>query len=258
MNTRFVPPGAERKDPARVLILGEPGVGKTRLAATFPDPLFVDIETDGSASALPEPPARVIVPMTPNTLRDTISVLKAIKANKTGPGLYTYEGTPVRTVVIDPIDQIQRSVQTKILAGKDVMQMRNWGQLLEQMYPLVLEWSGLDCYLVVVGHVKRQADDDNRNKPVEATLAVRGALKSELPGWFSIILHVIAGVEGKRSVVSQPMISKGVRYVAKDRHNVLASLGSPLIDITSKSGWPGPEVANTICGGNDGGTAKDA
>lgn len=256
MNTRFVPPGAERTDPARVLILGEPGVGKTRLAATFPDPLFIDIEQDGSATALPEAPARVVVPMSARTLDDTVDVLRQIKKGDKGNGLYEYNSVPVRTVVIDPIDQIQRSVQTwQVLKGRDVMKMQDWGVLLEKMYPLVLEWSGLSCYLVVVGHVKRRGDDDNTSKVVDSMLAVRGSLRDELPGWFSMILHVTAGVGGKRYVVSQPMINNNVRYIAKDRHHLLDGLGSPLIEITSKTGWPDDRIAKVIC--NDGRAAKD-
>lgn len=254
MNTRFVPPGSSRNDPARVLILGEPGVGKTRLAATFPNPLFIDIEQDGSASALPEPPARIVIRMSKTTLKDTIDTLKALQRKPTGPHSYSYEGVSVETVIIDPIDQIQRAVQTwQVLKGKDTMQMRDWGKLLEMMYPLVLEWSSLTCNLVVVGHVNRRGDEENK-QVVEAMLAVKGSLRRELPGWFSMILHVTAGVEGRRYVVPQPMISKGVKYTAKDRHNILGALkkpGSPYIEITSKTGWPTIEIADLICKGND-------
>jgi hypothetical protein len=49
----FVPQGAASGSPARVCILGEPGSGKTRLAATFPDPVFLDLE-NGAATARPD------------------------------------------------------------------------------------------------------------------------------------------------------------------------------------------------------------
>ena len=49
-NTYFVPAGAGTPDRARVCILGEPGSGKSRLAATFPDPLFIDLE-NGAGTA---------------------------------------------------------------------------------------------------------------------------------------------------------------------------------------------------------------
>ena len=50
-NVQYVPPEEGQKtDLARVCILGEPGAGKTRLAATFPTPFFLDMEK-GAASA---------------------------------------------------------------------------------------------------------------------------------------------------------------------------------------------------------------
>ena len=99
--SNFIAPGDSREDRARVLILGEPGVGKTRLAATFPDPIFIDIEGDGSATALPESPARIIVPMSSTTLKDTVTALKSIQRGRKGPGLYEYEGEDLDHYISD-------------------------------------------------------------------------------------------------------------------------------------------------------------
>ena len=249
MNTHFYPPGADRVSPPHILILGEPGTGKTRLAATFPSPLFIDTEPDGAASALPEPPARIFVPVSAIMLKDIQNHIISLKKKPFNDGAYDFDGLPVRTLVIDSLDQVQRAVQTfEILKGRTKMQMQDWGVLLEKMYPLVLEWSSLPINVVVVGHTKRVLKEDGGMS--ENTLAVRGALKDELPGWFSMILHVTSGVEGQRSLVTQPMISRGVRYTAKDRHNVLGPLTgkNKFIDITSETGWPNNRVAEVICG----------
>jgi len=245
------------RDPARVLILGEPGTGKTRLAGTFPDPLFIDIESDGATTARPVPTPRIVLPLSSNTVQDTIAAIKRLKSSKFENGAYQLETGPVRTLVIDPIDQIQRAAETKILGTKTTMQMRDWGTLLNTMYPIVLEWSGLPITVVVVGHVKVRGDDDARVK--DAMLAVKGALRDELPGWFSLTLHVIAEEKAKRYVVKQPLTRGNIRYLAKDRHNLLKSLGDPesmLIDITSDTGWPDSTIADLVCGKEEDGGSK--
>ena len=63
-------------------------------------------------------------------------------------------------------------------------------------------------------------------------------------------MHVASGVDGERLVITQPMISRGVRYMAKDRHDVLSKLqgNKPWIDVTSKTGWPNDSIAKAICG----------
>jgi hypothetical protein len=78
---------------------------------------------------------------------------------------------------------------------------------------------------------------------------VQGALKVQMPRWFDYILHITTGADGKRYVVTQPTISKGYRYLAKDRHGRLTPLGkSGIIDLLAKDGYPDDLIARTICG----------
>jgi len=57
------------------------------------------------------------------------------------------------------------------------------------------------------------------------------------------------GPDGKRYVVMQPMISKGYRYQAKDRHNRLTPLGkNGVIDLAGENGYPDTAIARVVCG----------
>jgi hypothetical protein len=159
----------------------------------------------------------------------------------------------VGTLVIDSIDAIQRAVQSfEILKGRTKMEMQDWGRLLERMQPLMLKWSTLPVHVVVVSHVKRRETTENSQQKVQdATLAVRGALREEMPRWFSTILHIVSGGDGKRYVIAQPMIHKGTRYLAKDRHNHFLGVAEKgVINLPAdEEGYPGPEIARTICNG---------
>ncbi len=254
MSITYAAPGQRKGTGIQVGILGQPGVGKSRLAATFFKPFFIDLEPDGATSALPDGVHRAVIPMSPTTMEDVIKVIRSIKAVEPEDGVIDYktaEGTHVEigTLVIDTLNVIQRSLQTfKILKGRNVMERRDWGRLLEEMQKLVLEWAGLPIDVVIVCHSKVRSDDDGKKITI-ADFAVRGGLRDELPGWFSNILHVTAGADGKRSVITQPGIFKGTRYVAKDRHGKLSDLAKHgVAPLTGENGYPNRDIAIAICG----------
>jgi hypothetical protein len=77
-------------------------------------------------------------------------------------------------------------------------------------FPLVLDWHAVPINVVVIAHTKRT--DGEGNKPGSMGFGVQGSLRSQMPRWFSHILHIVAGPDGKRFVVTQPTVSKGYRY----------------------------------------------
>lgn len=87
----------------RILIYGEPGIGKTSLAASFPDPVFLQIE-DGTPSD---------IELTSFGVIDSFAnFMGAIDA------LYTEEHD-FKTVVIDSVTELQRLVFTETCARGD-------------------------------------------------------------------------------------------------------------------------------------------
>ena len=70
-----------------------------------------------------------------------------------------------------------------------------------------------------------------------------------MPRWFDYILHLVAGSDGKRFVISQPMTVKGYQYKAKDRHNLLAGMASnSVIELPAEDGYPSSQITNVIIG----------
>ena len=250
--SRFVSAGTPPTGTSRVLILGEPGAGKTRLAGTFPDTLFFDLE-DGAGTARPGGVNRLVIPPDTHALSTVRTKLQSLaKLKQTDHCLeFPSPGGPVqvRTLVIDSLDAVQQPVKLfDILKGRRKMERDDWDVLLNLMAPLVLEWQQLPIHVVVTTHSKRV--EGEKGRPGIVGLSVQGSLRVQVPRWFDLILHIWAGPDGKRVVITQPMIRKGYRYTAKDRHNQLASLlkSGVILLPADKEGYPSDEIAKAICG----------
>lgn len=252
--------GSSEKGLARVCIIGGSGSGKTRLAASFPDPLFINLEPNGPASALPGGvwPSTINVPLNAKTSANVGKLIGGLSTKRTKVDedglpyfMYTLPGTDsevkVKTVVLESLDFLQQTIKYhEILNRKSFMGQKEWGKLLDIMSPIVMSWSNLPVHFVATAHTKEQEEDATGET---STFALQGGIRTQLPGWFSIILHtVISG--GGMYVVSNPVRSRGKMIMAKDRHGVCSDLlnDKGVIDITTESGWPDEDIARAICG----------
>lgn len=225
----------------------------TRLSATFPDPLFLDLE-NGAATARREGVNRILIPTDANAASNVLSIINRLASLPVQDGriLFKPEGAdqavPVATLVIDSLDALQQSIKMfRILRGRTKMELQDWDMLLNELQPLVLAWNALPIHVVVVAHSKREEGEEGR--PGDMNFSVQGSLKAQIPRWFDYILHIAAGADGKRYVVTQPTISRGYRYTAKDRHGRLKELGkNGIIELESEDGYPDNTIANRICG----------
>ena len=247
-----------------LLVLGEPGVGKTRLAGTFPHPLFLDFE-NGAATAVKGGGHPVIsIATEPSTLTTTRDIVSAIKAGdfdeKTHLVAFQYGGHKFScgTVVIDAIDDIQLSCKLYgVLRGRTHMERDDWDTILNLMSPLMLDLNTLPIHVVVTAHTKKTeafVDKKTGKKyPAELSLAMQGAIKNQLPGWFDVVGHIIADANGNRYLVTGPKTFRGYRLVAaKDRHGLLSSLldRNGLIPLPAdEDGYPDDRVARALCRG---------
>lgn len=245
-----------------VLVLGEPGVGKTRFAGTFPFPLFLDYE-QGCSSATPNGrPLTLEVATEKSTLTTTRKIVAAIKAGsfdpETGLVTFTYDGHKMScaTLVIDTIDVIQLACkQFDILKNKVKMEMQDWDIILNKMSPLMMDLNALPVHVVVTAHTKKREpfkDRSGTHHAGEAAIAMQGSIRNQLPGWFDLILHVVTvDSRGNRAIVTGPKSLGGYKLLAKDRHGLLdhmlndkGFIPQPL----GENGYPVPDIANTICG----------
>jgi hypothetical protein len=254
MGIRFVSPGEGDSGLARVCIVGEQGMGKTRLAGTFPEPLYLDCE-NGAATARKGGVNRIIVPTDRDVLKNARALIDAVGSSKlVGPATVEFKpkgaDAPIRvsTLVLDTLDAVQQPVKATILRGRTKMQRDDWDALGNLVTPLLYDGNALPIHWAIICHVKRMTPE-GENKPEFLGLAVQGSLRDKLPGWFSEILHITSGVDGKRYVMTQPIVSKNVRYMAKDRHRRLVKLANSagIIELPcDEDGYPSSEIANAI------------
>lgn len=244
----------------RVLILGRPGVGKTRLAGTFPAPFFLQLEPDGCTTAFPGIPDEAIldIPMGPNslpTLESALDQLLRYKPDENGL-IELKNGYKAGTVVLDSIDAIQQIVADFDPALRNRMKWSydEWGILLKKVRPINTKFQALPVHGVMVAHTRTHESQDG-NKPGVMTLSVQGALGRELPRWFSCIMHIVEGARMKREVCVQPTIYNNYRVEAKDRHNLLKSLVNKngVIELPADDdGYPEGRIAQVLCGASNG------
>jgi hypothetical protein len=249
----FVAPEDVKTDPARVCILGEPGAGKTSLMGTFPDLYVIDIESGASSLKCPQ---LKVVPDN-NAVKVVVAELDLILKSPFKDGAYEVTKTVsngskpithtfrVATVGIDSIDALQQSKKQEILNGRPKLQLNDWDAMLNVMMPVVLKWSQLKCSVVVTAHTKQEEGEEG--KPGIRSFSLQGAFKDQMPRWFSEILQIVAGPDGKRQLISQPQIYRGYQIKAKDRHSILVPLSkNGIMELPLINGRPTEVVAKAI------------
>jgi hypothetical protein len=265
MTFDFYERGTKRYEPRRVMILGRPGVGKTRLAGTFPHPLFLDVD-HGASSALRggESPNRLVFDINQRTRRDVKGVITRLANQEVSDdGLihYQVENGPeikVGTVVIDTLTAVQEATQIyEVMRGARVMDWDMYDELLSLMQNLAVAWQSLPVHVVVICHSKKRDVEGEKYDEVQPDLA--GQIRDKLPKQFDLILHMRVGNGGKRYVITDNVPVRGIKYVAKDRHDELAELleeGQKFIALDSVGGYPGDRIARALTGGGDETTAR--
>jgi hypothetical protein len=217
-----------------MVVYGESGVGKTRLAMTTPAPrLFLDVE-GRSRYALPyggtyEEWDPATPPPKAAELPDT-TVVKVRSWDTVGK-VYTWLNTtphPWKSLIIDSLTELQKRVIDAI-AGTAQMQMQDWGVLLRRMEAMVRSFRDLTeaqhplttVLFTAMAHEKAQ-----RIRPM-----LQGQLGDTLPyyvdvsGYLDIRLDPSDNTQVVRCLVIQPQAN----IVAKDGTDVLTRTYGPVV-----------------------------
>jgi len=238
------------------MILGKPGTGKTRLAGTFNEPLFIDVEGGAGSATREGQPNTIRIPQNAKCLPNCIGVIdKILKDGEYDPetGLMSVtllnQLTIFGTVVVDSLDAIQSAHKIfNILGGRGKMRIQDWGTLLDETLPLLYKLCDLPVTVIVVAHTRQYENEDGKDI---VGLAVQGGLKSQTPAFFDAILHLFVNKDNQRFVLTQPGYSDGVQYLAKDRHGTFSDYtedNRPIINVTGEDGYPRTIVAEAVEG----------
>lgn len=192
----------EAKAPCLILtIYAGGGVGKSTLAATSPDPIFIDAENGTKAFG-----ARGIdVPVIHvKSWEDVQEGWKAIK-----------DDASFKTVVIDPIGSFLDILVDNVRAGGE-MNLKKWGDVKDRMRRFVYTVKDSGKHVVFIAHEEETKDDE---KVLRRPL-LKANLSQELVNMCDVVGHLRIDAQGRRSLRVQPE----EKYSAKDRFDALGQL----------------------------------
>lgn len=238
------------QEKADLCFLGNPGVGKTRLASTFPNPFFIDIEL-GAGSAV-ESDRRMAIPPTGDALAGLKNVISGLKRSPYKDGIITLERAggkkvDVAWLVIDSIDGLQDSFKyNNLMTGKDRMTDPMWGLLLDKLYPIFMELKALPIGTITVAQARTFDTREGQDGPSRVTFSAQGQLAQKMPRWFDYIFHIAARGNGTRYAMTQPTERGGYFFTAKDRHDTFLEYKDGIVDIPRKDGKIDTKIADTI------------
>ena len=200
-------PGAPKK--LNVLVYGVPGIGKTVFAATFPKPLFVDID-----QGLMSVRYKRVAYIRPTTYVE-------LKMSMTVEMLASYE-----TVVVDSLTELHTFFLAEIMRNNnhDQAQLQDWGMASERIVQLIKQLRALPQHIVFI--CEERADKDEETGRISVGPALPGQLFGNVGRYVDLFFNMKMGVkDGKkgRYLVTEPVgLAQG-----KDRSWALDKLEEP-------------------------------
>jgi hypothetical protein len=189
---QYAPGGSAR---VKLLIIGGPGVGKTRFSSYFPRPIYADCEA-GLASVAD----RAVPYVGVNNSQDMLDLLAYLKQECRLPAdKRTYD-----TVVIDTLDAFQRKVKNEWMEinKKDQFQgWEAWGYLNAKLQLLMVRLLNLDMNVIVNVHYKDKTtkDDDTGRESHSFMLQLQGEMADtayndfDFVGWMGTYFEPVNG-----------------------------------------------------------------
>lgn len=153
----------------KVMLYGASGSGKTYMAGTFPDPLFLDLE-DGMRTLLPLKRRILRYPKDPLV---SITEFKEVKAffqlvKKTPPSQ-----APFKTIVIDSLNELQVLVMKNLMSEhqanrlyEDQPTISDYGKLARDMQGIVRGFLQLPYHIVMTAAATDKEYEDDKCVPM--------------------------------------------------------------------------------------------
>lgn len=214
-------PGGDGK--LKVLLIGGPGVGKTRFSSYWPSPFYLDCEGGLASVADRQVPFATI-----KNSKDMLDALVYLKQD----AMRDVSKRQYRTIIVDTLDAFQRKVKQEWLelnpGAKAFSGYEAWNYLDQKVQMLLTRLLNLDANVIVSVHYsEKTVTEGEGNNTTERTvyqLQLSGAVKDQIYNDFDLV-----GWMGKywKTVEGQRVESRGLTFTPteqkpflKDRLNV--------------------------------------
>jgi hypothetical protein len=222
----------DRDQYAKVIVYGEPGVGKTVFASTAPRPILW-LESEGGTNSIADRSQIDVAKVTGlGTYREALKYLQA------NPGVY-------QSVVLDSFTETQNAILKEIMRrvvtndqSRDEFNplFPEWGRLVGIMREIARGFRDLDMHVCITALQREDKDDMTGRVKIRPRLSP--TLADELPGFMDVVGYMYAATskggevatEGAEAVadesvedVKEPTIVRNMlikptgKYVAKVR-----------------------------------------
>lgn len=218
-----------------MLLYGESGSGKTSMAATFPDPLFIDLDNGMRSVAgknllrYPPDPEQVIQDYDEieQVRQQILTMLKAGNA-------------PFKTVVIDGLNDMRERITRKILseysaerAYDDQLTLQDYGKLKRETLKVFYDFFELPCNVVFIASALIPEYEDQKVHPDLGSVTGEIERKVDAGGYCYSITSNKAG-EGPKVNHVVCFAEETPKHWAKDR----LGIGSGVRPNTYAALWP--------------------
>jgi hypothetical protein len=166
-----------RTDHLRMLVVGPTGAGKTRFAATFPNPVFANCL--GGMTSIADKGLRYV---DVSSEAELLELKFAIEADD--------PRFRVDTLVIDTLDEFQRILLSERLVAEQRSETTpsDYGWLGQRMHTIIEGLSEMPVNLVVLCHPKEVTDGETGNLFIKPGL--QGAFADQVGQYFDFALYL--------------------------------------------------------------------
>lgn len=204
----------------QVFIMGDMGSGKTKLASTFPRPLFLVPKSEQSMLTLKglDFPYWEIDSMRGPIVNNVGGMLTAIQALETA---YSKDpdGFPFDTIVVEQIGHYSNIVQAELTQGTMSMDQQKWGLHLRHFLDIQAKIRRMSLHLVWTSHTKIEKMTDT------ATISganISGQASTAIPSSCDIVAYCDVGTGSTRRFKTH--FSRYMGFNARSRLPLPASI----------------------------------
>jgi AAA domain len=187
----------------KLLIAGDPGAGKTRFGRSWDQPFYISAEAGLMSVQSDDLPF--------HELTNTSELLELLTVLRQKPEVREQSlGTPVNTVIIDTIDEVQRMLHRERIKEQkhEAMGRDDWGVCGDKLRDILRNFRNLDLNVIFTVHTRDTQEGDDG--PMVVQPLIQGSVREELAAFFDLVL--LFGARPMTVQVNGKPVRKVVRY----------------------------------------------